>query len=256
MDLSVISTDRLILRFVEVELQRRRRLNCFTQDFFNGKYCPLVYQARSSLPTNFDCDLAYTLGWGAAVLISLGKTGQLVHASGLELPVDSWRIKGIPLTSLVSIEYNDETEEHAILPAHTKLLKLRGIVRPFKERLPKVCDRGTMFHGPVQFWGPASSHPSLRTTWYLQNMPLQDPTEHLHGIVKLCSELQSTMLLTRSESQLCAVTAILEHALEVLSSYKSLEQAQRKTKATLADVPVEGLSQVYKTKRASVSSGD
>jgi len=256
MDLSVISTDRLILRFVEIELQRRRRLNCFTKDFFTGCYFPLVYQARSSLPTNFDCDLAYTLGWGAAALVSLGKTGQLVHASGLELPVDEWRIAGIPLTSLVSIEYDEETQQHLISPAHVKLLKQRGIDRPFKRWLPRVCDRSTVFHGPTQFWGPASSHPSLRTTWYLQNMPLQDPTEHLNGIVKLCSELQSIMVQSRVESTLCAATAILGHAFEVLSSCKSLEQAQRKTTATLADVPVEGPQQVYRTKRASASSGD
>merc|ERR1711994_35438 len=140
------------------------------------------------------------------------------------------------------------TQQHLVLPAHVKLLKQRGNVRPFDRRLPQVCDRSTVFPGPTQFWGPASSHPSLRTTWYLQNMPLQDPTEHLDGIVKLCRELQSTMGQAREESTLCAATAVLGHALEVLSSYKSLEQAQKKTNATLTDVPVEALPQVYRTK--------
>merc|ERR1712032_16646 len=205
---------------------------------------------------NFDCGLAYTLGWGAAVLVSLGKTGQLVHASGLELPVNEWRIAGIPLTSLVSIEYNEETQEHSVLPAHCKLLKQRTINRPFKKALPAVCDRSTVFHGPVQFWGPSTSHPSLQTTWYLHNMPLQDPTEHLQEISKLCNELQSSMVGARAESTLCAATAILGNALEVLSSYKSLEQARRKTAATLADVPGEGPPQVYRTRRASANSGD
>lgn len=248
-DLSVISTDRLLLRFVEIELQRRRQLNLFKDVFFRGCCCPMVYQARSCMPTNFDCDLAYTLGWGAGVLVCLGKTAQLVHASHLELCVDEWRVGGIPLTSLLSTEYDEEAEEHKILPASVQLLKQRGIVRPFLSRLPSPLVRDPVFHGPVQFWGLTALHPSQRTTWYMENMPLQDPTEALRDIERLCSELQSTMAKAQAESTLLTVNSLLSNALSVLESYKHLDETSKNTTRSLADVPIEQEPQVWRTRR-------
>jgi len=249
-DLSTISTDRLLLRFVEIELQRRRQLGVFQEDFFRGCCCPMVYQGRSAMPTNFDCDLAYTLGWGAGTLVGLGKSGQLVHATGLQLSVDEWTLCGIPLTCLLRAEYDEEAQEHRILPASVQLLKQRGIVRPFS-RLPLPEARTAVYHGPVQFAGAAANDPSMRTTWYMENMPIQDPTEPLREIAKLLNELQSTMAQARAESTLYAVNGLLSNALSVLESYKNLEESSRRTSQSLADVPIGQMpAAVWRARRA------
>lgn len=48
---------------------------------FGGSFTPVCfsfgYKARSSLPTNFDCDFGYTLGRGSVALLALGCKGYI-----------------------------------------------------------------------------------------------------------------------------------------------------------------------------------
>merc|ERR1719356_252514 len=199
------------------------------------------------MPTNFDCDLAYTLGWGAAMLVDLGKGGQLVHASHLEEDVDQWRVGGIPLTSLLSVEIDEETGETSPSSSPMQLLKQRGVTRPFTEiRAPK--DRVALYHGPVQFSGLAAAFPGSRRTWAMVNFPLQDPVEKLREIAGLCSELQSTMAQAKAESTLYAVNSLLTNAVSVLDSYKTLSEASSRQKQSLADIPIEQMPQAWRTR--------
>eukprot|EP00928_Gymnodinium_smaydae_P020275 TRINITY_DN17842_c0_g2_i2.p1 TRINITY_DN17842_c0_g2~~TRINITY_DN17842_c0_g2_i2.p1 ORF type:complete len:1219 (+),score=232.07 TRINITY_DN17842_c0_g2_i2:69-3725(+) len=103
-DCSSIETDRLLLRFVEVEMERRWQLGAIKDNSFRGACYPMVYQARSAIPTDFDCDLAYTLGWAAALTVRLDKSGRLVHASRLERPIEEWQLRCLPLSSVVQCE--------------------------------------------------------------------------------------------------------------------------------------------------------
>jgi len=236
-DMMSISTDRLILRFVEIELQRRRRLGLVDNNFFSGVCYNMMYQARSSIPAQFDCDLAQTLGWAAGKLVSLGKSGHLVHATRLEKDVDDWRVCGMPLTSFLITEYDEEKEEMRFLPFVNQLLRKRGVVRPFS-RLPPPEERSSITLGPVQFWGAAAEHPSFRATWHMQNMPFQDPTQMLSDISALCGQLQSTMALAKAESTLYAVNGLLSNAVSVLDSYKHLDDSSRRTSESLAELIV------------------
>jgi len=106
-DLANVSTEWLISTLVTVELDRRRRLGLFDGPSFDACAHALAYQARSCMPTNFDCDLAYTLGLSAAVLVDARKTGLLVHASNLENSVSDWRVSGIPFASLMNTKEDD-----------------------------------------------------------------------------------------------------------------------------------------------------
>ncbi|CAK0904201.1 unnamed protein product [Prorocentrum cordatum] len=253
-NLKRISFDRLLLRFVQIELGRRRRLGHFVEDFFRGSCYPMLHQARSAMPTNFDCDLAYTLGWGAAMLVDLGKGGQLVHASHLEEDVEQWRVGGIPLTSLLRVEIDEETGETSPSPSPIQLLKQRGVTRPFAGiRAPR--DRVAIYLGPVQFSGSVAASADSRRTWAMVNFPLQDPVEKLREIAGLCSELQSTMALAKAESTLYAVNSLLTNAVSVLDSYKTLSEANSRQKQSLADIPMETRSQKKgKDKSAQVTS--
>lgn len=246
-DLSSIETERLILRFVEIELQRRQRLGFFQEPFFQGSCYPMVYHARSALPTDFDCDLAYSLGWAAALLVRLGKSGLVVHAANLERSPSEWQLRGIPLTCLLRAEPNLSTGKHRILPACLRLLKQRGIERPFKALLPPPEERSGVHQGPVQYWGDVATHPSVRTTWFMENMPLQDPTEVLQQIAGLCGELQSTMAKAKAESTMYAVNSILANALSIIDSFKQLDVSRRERTSSL-EVPTAQMAQVWRTK--------
>ena len=51
------------------------------------------YQARSSMPSNFDCDLGFALGHTAAALVAAGKTGYMASAHCLASPTLEWRLR-------------------------------------------------------------------------------------------------------------------------------------------------------------------
>ena len=63
----------------------------------------LGYQARSALPSNFDCALGAALGRTAAVLVLAGKTGYLATVRGLARAVADWEPVGVPLVSLLTV---------------------------------------------------------------------------------------------------------------------------------------------------------
>eukprot|EP00927_Polykrikos_kofoidii_P076426 TRINITY_DN73530_c0_g1_i1.p1 TRINITY_DN73530_c0_g1~~TRINITY_DN73530_c0_g1_i1.p1 ORF type:complete len:1421 (+),score=227.21 TRINITY_DN73530_c0_g1_i1:97-4359(+) len=237
MDLGNVSSERFLLRFVEDELKRRQRLG-LVEDFFNGATYSILYQARSAAPTKFDCDLAYTLGWAAGILVHQGRSGQLVHASGLEHDINLWSVRGIPLTCLLNAEFDVDTGEHKIMPAVLQLLKKRGVPSPIKS-LPCEEERIGLYEGPVQLLGPLASEPELLARWFLEVMPSVDPTEELNEIAHLCEELQSTMLGAKVESTLMAVNSLLSNALTAIDSYKSLSDAATNRSQSLADIPLE-----------------
>lgn len=244
-DLSSLSTERILLRFVEIELERRRRLELVPHGFFKGVAYPVSHQVRSATPTDFDCDLAYTLGWGAGQLLRLGRTALLVHASCLEQPVHNWRVGGIPFPSLLQMEVSPETAENRISAAVSHLLK-KGVERPF-QWLPEPKDRSTVHHGPLQFWGPTAKRVS-RTTWHMESQPLQDPTRLLREVSELCGELQSTAAQARTESTLFTVNSLLNNALSVLESFKQLDDSSKNQREGLADMPIEQRPQARKMK--------
>jgi len=248
-DISHVSTDRLLLRFVEIELERRTKLGLYHDSLFHGRCFSMAYQARSAIPTNFDCDLAYTLGQGAGQLIVIGKTGHLVHAAHLEQSMDEWRIRGIPLSCLLTATCDDLPCAH-----HNHLLKLKGVERPFTELPPPQC-RVPIYHGPVQYWGGAADHPSLRTSWYMENMPAQDPTVLLHHISALCNELQAAAALAKNESTLYTVNHLLSNAVSVLDSFKQLNDSQNSKTKSLADIPIQQTPLVARTKPAETARG-
>eukprot|EP00929_Paragymnodinium_shiwhaense_P032391 TRINITY_DN17951_c0_g2_i5.p1 TRINITY_DN17951_c0_g2~~TRINITY_DN17951_c0_g2_i5.p1 ORF type:complete len:1420 (-),score=249.07 TRINITY_DN17951_c0_g2_i5:49-4308(-) len=232
-----ISSDRLMLRFVEIELKRRRQLGLIEEDFFNGITYPMVHQARSALPTRFDCDLSYTLGWAAGLMVTLGKSGQLVHASNLEKSVDEWIIHGLPLTSLLCAKLDEETHDAMVKATVLQVLKERGVDPPLKD-LPPEDQRLILYQGPVQF-PKEGSQAEHRTTWLMEAFLKQDPQQELEEISRQCATLHTAVAEAKFESTLLTVNSLLTNALSVLDSYNQLSEASSSRKQSLADVPIE-----------------
>eukprot|EP00392_Amoebophrya_sp_AT5.2_P010643 g10708.t1 len=166
-----IEAETLLKGLVESELSRRKGLGQFNRGTFQCHTHSLLYQARSALPTNFDCNLGYNLGYAAGVLAgsagtwggNLGgtgaaRTGLLVSVENLtkgaggkttldeltEKPklvfpesssVDEWQIAAYPLAHFVSI-------------SETNI----GTKRTSHQRRDR--DQRSANPGPVQFSGP------------------------------------------------------------------------------------------------------
>ena len=100
--LSQISTERLLAELVGDELARRRAAGKY-----NGKYAAICssfgYQARCSLPSNFDCAYAAALGATAAALVAGGHGGYMATCRNLAGATEAWEPVGVPLTSMMAV---------------------------------------------------------------------------------------------------------------------------------------------------------
>jgi diphosphate--fructose-6-phosphate 1-phosphotransferase len=109
--LSQVQTDQLISDMVAVELAARKKSGdehpvMRSQKQYVGSFSPvcqfLGYQARTSMPSNFDSDYGRALGATAAVLASTGCNGYFASVSGLANGVQSWRCAGAPIAAICS----------------------------------------------------------------------------------------------------------------------------------------------------------
>eukprot|EP01071_Lankesteria_metandrocarpae_P005773 Lankesteria_metandrocarpae@DN4123_c0_g1_i1.p1 len=100
-DLTLIDTEILLMKLVQAELSRRRSIGTFVTGTFNVRSHCLSYEGRSALPTNFDCNLGYSLGYTACVLVDGGRTGYLATLSNVGEGIDRYLPGGIPFTSLI-----------------------------------------------------------------------------------------------------------------------------------------------------------
>ena len=161
---SLIETEKLLIEMVQKKLSGLK-----TSGKFKGKFNAIMhffgYEGRCGIPSNFDANYTYALGYNAAVLALNGLTGYLSSVKNLTKPPKQWVCGGIPLTMMMNIEKRHGKEKPVIQKA---LVDLNG--KPFKEFV-KNRDKWAMsesyvFPGPIQYFGPA--HVTDMTTRTLQ----------------------------------------------------------------------------------------
>ena len=74
--------------------------SCYSSAATCSLLTPLVpnlagYQARSSMPSDFDAHLSFALGSSAAALVAADASGYMVTAHCLSSPVAMWRLVGL-----------------------------------------------------------------------------------------------------------------------------------------------------------------
>ncbi|CAI5961280.1 unnamed protein product [Closterium sp. NIES-64] len=110
---SQIETEKLFAHLVEKEMERRtvgpgcRKRGRGKAGQYKGKKFNAIsyffgYQARGSLPSNFDCDYANALGHTAVHLVAAGAGGYMATVSGLKHDVSRWTLGGVPITAIMS----------------------------------------------------------------------------------------------------------------------------------------------------------
>jgi len=160
---SKIETERLFIETVKAELKKRNAKEISAQPLFCG------YEGRSCMPSNFDADYCYALGYVAALLVSLGATGYMSSVQGLA--GKEWRIGGTPLVGMMDIEMRKGEMKPVIKKA---LVDLQGAA--FKQF---ASQRGLWrleddyrYPGPIQFFGPASLTDAVTMTLQLDSRKL------------------------------------------------------------------------------------
>jgi len=153
-DLAGVETEVIFKTLVETELTRRVVLGTYKGPFQCRTYS-LPYHGRATMPTNFDCNLGYAIGFAAGILVDGGRTGLLVHVSKLKEDVESWEVGGIPLSSLLSFQ---EPSQEGHRPAFE--IRPRGRLTydlGSEQTMPEPCQRTLVNPGPAQYEGPCAN---------------------------------------------------------------------------------------------------
>ncbi|PQQ04834.1 pyrophosphate--fructose 6-phosphate 1-phosphotransferase subunit beta [Prunus yedoensis var. nudiflora] len=150
-----IETEKMLLQMVETDLDKRKQEGKYKRDFL-GKTHFFGYEGRCGLPTNFDANYCYALGFGAGALLHSGKTGLISSVGNLAAPVEQWTVGGTALTSLMDVERRHGKFKPVIKKA---MVELEGA--PFK-KFASFRDEWALKNryvnpGPIQFLGPAAN---------------------------------------------------------------------------------------------------
>lgn len=147
LQVTAIETEKLLISTVKEELERRA---------FKGSFSPLAhffgYEGRASLPTNFDCNYCYTLGFLAFATISFKLSGSMCYVKGITKDVDNWEVGAIPLAQLIVIEERKGKKKPVIQKA---LVDLQGFAfKKFKEMRSLWAEEDHYrVSGPIQYCG-------------------------------------------------------------------------------------------------------
>ena len=146
---SLIETEKLLVELVKAKLKKMpEKVKFSAQTHFFG------YEGRCSVPSNFDADYCYSLGYNAAAIIGTGKTAYMSYISNLVAPAEQWKAGAVPLTAMMNVERRHGADKPVIRKA---LVELDG--KPFREfeknRKTWALTTSFVFPGPIQYYGPA-----------------------------------------------------------------------------------------------------
>ena len=150
---SLIETEKLLVEMLRVKLAEMKKAGKY-----DGKFSAIThffgYEGRCGVPSSFDANYTYALGYNAAVLALNKCSGYLSSVRKLTKKPQDWECGGIPLTMMMNIERRKGKEKPVIRKA---LVELKG--EPFKflakNRNAWAMDDAYVFPGPIQFFGPA-----------------------------------------------------------------------------------------------------
>ncbi len=151
---SLIETEKLLIEMVAKRLAQLK-----AEGIYKGKFSAINhffgYEGRCAIPSNFDADYTYSLGYTASLLISSGKTGYMSSVRNLTAHPAEWIAGGVPITMMMNMERRHGKMKPVIQKA---LVRLDGA--PFqyfaKHRVDWADEKQSyVYPGPVQYYGPS-----------------------------------------------------------------------------------------------------
>ena len=149
---SKIETEKLLIEMVRARLKALK-----AQGKYNGKFSDQAhffgYEGRCAMPSNFDADYCYSLGYNAFALIQAGLTGYLSSVKNLTAPAAEWKAGGVPLTMMMNMEKRHGVMKPVIQKA---LVELDGpVFKAFEAKREKwALNDCYVFPGAIQYFGP------------------------------------------------------------------------------------------------------
>ena len=149
---SKIETEKLLIEMVKERLKALK-----AQGKYNGNFSDQAhffgYEGRCAMPSNFDADYCYSLGYNAFALIQAGLTGYLSSVKNLTTPASEWKAGGVPLTMMMNMEKRHGVMKPVIQKA---LVDLNGpVFKAFEQRREKwALNDCYVFPGAIQYFGP------------------------------------------------------------------------------------------------------
>ena len=166
---SLIETEKLLIEMVAKRLAKLK-----SEGVYKGKFATINhffgYEGRCAIPSNFDADYCYSLGYTAAVLIAEGKSGYMANIRNLSAPAEEWIAGGVPITMMMNIERRHGEMKPVIRKA---LVKLDGA--PFKYYVAHREEWSNSsvsyaYPGPIQYFGPSELCDQTTMTLKLENV--------------------------------------------------------------------------------------
>jgi len=150
--LSQVETERLLIDLVSDRIRHIEEHEGIKVKFSSLSHF-FGYEGRCAMPTNYDADYCYSLGYAAAQLVRAGLTGYTVNIMNTTRAAVDWVAGGVPVTMML----NMETRKGKRVPVIKKaLVDLNG--KPFKtfaaNREKWALGDEYIFPGPIQYFGP------------------------------------------------------------------------------------------------------
>ncbi|MDR0956540.1 MAG: diphosphate--fructose-6-phosphate 1-phosphotransferase [Endomicrobium sp.] len=149
---SLIETEKLLIKMVQKRLMELKK-----EGKYSGKFATIThffgYEGRCGIPSNFDANYTYALGYNAALLILNGFSGYMSYIKNLVQPPKQWECGGVPFTMMLDMEKRDGKEKPVIKKV---LVDLNS--KSFKEFIKRrdnwANNEMYIFSGPIQYFGP------------------------------------------------------------------------------------------------------
>eukprot|EP00922_Rhytidocystis_sp_ex-Travisia-forbesii_P059945 GHVS01088861.1.p1 GENE.GHVS01088861.1~~GHVS01088861.1.p1 ORF type:complete len:1296 (+),score=269.55 GHVS01088861.1:54-3890(+) len=156
LQLSKIAAEELISQMVSTELGERAKSGVYTAAF--SPVCFYFgYQARSSLPSLFDCSLGLSHGYLSGICVESGLTGYATSMRGLCGAHTSWMPVAIPLVAMLRMPPPDEMYASKVPMVLSEQVKLDGKAMKQLQNASRMWEQEDRFcnPGPLQFYGDA-----------------------------------------------------------------------------------------------------
>ncbi|KAL3684098.1 hypothetical protein R1sor_002120 [Riccia sorocarpa] len=214
--LSQIEMEKLLAQLVETEITSRTKAGVYKGKKFNAICHFFGYQARGSLPSNFDCTYANALGHVAFHLAAAGLNGYMATVTNLKEEVSNWRCGGAPFTAMMSVKrwLRGPGVSQIGKPAlHSAKVDLKG--KPY-ELLAQNASRWQTEDlycspGPIQFEGPGSDGKTVTLSVEDQDYVgrMQELQKFLDQVKQMVRPGCPPEVLKAALSSLASVTEIL-----------------------------------------------
>jgi len=227
LQMSQLETERLLAWLVEDELKGRKKQGSFAGSF--SPVCQFIgYQARCSVPSDFDSDYAYTLGATSSVLAASGRSGYMAVVSDLSQPVQKWRAGGVPFTAMLSVPASTATgafRPRPVIFPHRVDLEGAAFKLWCSQREP--CANFEMYEnpGPIQLSGPSAARVSYTiSTKFSYLRELEELRKHLAAVHARCRPGCDPRTVRVARQSLATLNQILD---ELVGPSEAIEQREK-----------------------------